>query len=1141
MDVEEVRGALARINWNHQFNQATLKRANVYLRDNHLESLRFEESRRGDARLRGLVRGSNETLYEPWIKFHRESRDAELSLTGSCDCPVVGPCKHQALILLYAQMFTPDQWPKDKLAEALPTSHTPSAQQIEALPGWLRTAMTDARAPEQVPESATWDSWFSRLAPPPTSEAAMEDAEERRFGLILREAEGRLTVQPAFLRPGRHKAGGWVDPQPLVLEDAGPTPAPADGWNEEDAVALGALLASGLGKGRPNDPIEVSSVHVEAALQHLLPHHPVYWQRGSNPLEPGPELPMRLLWEEQSDGSQVLTADVSDEGEPTLLLRGHGLWYVQPVARRYGPVRGDAQLLDLVEQAPKLQPEDVPDVQHHLKETKNLPVSMPRTRKLRIVQPTPTPLVQMSVLRVNPSERSTQSAALRIGVATLHFDYAGHRLAPFSGEAQQRVIDGDDILEIERDLAHERRAEARLEPLGLVDAVVWSYDRHFQRGEFLPNQFLLIPDQRKPPLTPEAWIPILAELSAAGFEIEYEHDFPRDDVVEIDEWIAEVEEAGNAWFDVSLGIDVDGERIDLLPILRRLLADPDFPMRKPEDEADDAAWQVRIDESRSVRLPMARLRAMLEPLLEWLTGSEDGLRLHRTQAERLQRVADDAVLLWRGGDRLRKRIEQLRAASVPADTPDGFRAVLRPYQRDGLAWLNFLSDAGLGGILADDMGLGKTVQVLAHLLSEKARGRLDVPALVVAPTSLVGNWRDEAARFAPDLRVLVLHGADRAARYDDIAESDLVITTYPLLPRDRDSLCAQQFSVLILDEAQAIKNARSQAAQVVREIPAQRRLAMTGTPLENHLGELWAQFDAVEPGLLGSETSFTRTYRTPIEKHGDSDRQQRLARRIGALLLRRRKDDVLTELPPKTEIVHSLELLGAQRQLYETLRLAQHARVRESIAHRGLGQSGIVVIDALLKLRQACCDPRLVKLESARKVKESAKLDALLELLDNLRAEGRHVLVFSQFTQMLALIGQALDKRRIKFLSLTGDTPSATRTDLVRRFQDGEVPVFLISLKAGGVGLNLTAADTVIHYDPWWNPAVEAQATDRAHRIGQDKPVFVYKLICAGTVEEKIQAMQERKAELARAVLEGGSTTALRFDESDLAELFGPL
>ncbi|MGH8122006.1 MAG: DEAD/DEAH box helicase, partial [Rudaea sp.] len=438
-------------------------------------------------------------------------------------------------------------------------------------------------------------------------------------------------------------------------------------------------------------------------------------------------------------------------------------------------------------------------------------------------------------------------------------------------------------------------------------------------------------------------------------------------------------------------------------------------------------------------------------------------------------------------------------------------------------------------------GLGKTVQVLAHLLAEKARGRLGAPVLIVAPTSLVANWRDEAQRFAPSLSVLVLHGPARAGLHEAIPRHDLVITTYPLLPRDRDELIAHEYALLVLDEAQAIKNAKTQWAKAVREIPAPRRLAMTGTPLENHLGELWAQFDAVEPGLLGSEKNFTRFYRTPIEKHDDSDRRERLKRRIAPLLLRRRKEDVLADLPPKTEIARRVELEGDQRELYETLRLAQHERVLGEVKKRGLGASGIVVLDALLKLRQACCDPRLVKLEGARQVKQSAKLDLLLGLVASLVDEGRRILLFSQFTEMLALIAAALDARRIAYLTLTGETPGTRRGALVRRFQSAKVPLFLISLKAGGVGLNLTAADTVIHYDPWWNPAVENQASDRTHRIGQDKPVFVYKLICAGTVEEKIQALQQRKADLAKAVLEGGDAQSLRFDEGDLDELFAPL
>lgn len=636
---------------------------------------------------------------------------------------------------------------------------------------------------------------------------------------------------------------------------------------------------------------------------------------------------------------------------------------------------------------------------------------------------------------------------------------------------------------------------------------------------------------------------MIARLRAAGYAIEYPDDFPRDELVASGAWHAEVTVDDQGWFDLGLGIDVGGERIDLLPLLRKLLADPTFPLHAYPGEKPDATWRVAIDERRSVALPIARLRAVLEPLFEWLQeSSEGGLRLHRTQAESLLRLVDRGDLHWRGDDALRARISTLRAkCERELATPAGFRAELRPYQRAGIAWLRFLAEAGLGGVLADDMGLGKTVQVLAHLLDEKAHGRLEQPALVVCPTSLVGNWRDEAARFAPDLRVLIVHGPGRADAWDGIGEHDIVITTYPLLPRDRERLVQQEFALLVIDEAQAIKNARSQAAQVVRELRARRRLAMTGTPLENHLGELWAQFDAVEPGLLAGERQFNRIYRTPIEKQGASDMRQRLNRRIGSLLLRRRKEDVLTDLPEKTEILRRIELDGDQRSLYEALRLAQHERVQTAVRARGLNQSGIIVLDALLKLRQVCCDPALVKLASARKVKTSSKREALHELLDGLLTEGRSVLLFSQFTEMLDLLSADLSARARPHLRLTGDTPAGRRSELVRAFQSGEQRLFLISLKAGGVGLNLTAADTVIHYDPWWNPAVEAQATDRAHRIGQDKPVFVYKLICAGTVEEKIQQLQARKAELARAVLEGGSTQQLRFDENDLAELFTPL
>jgi len=1141
VDAEEVRNYLAGIDWTRQFDPGTLRRANAYLANDHLQSLSLERDRRGVTRLRALVRGSGEEIYEPWIEFRDQGR-GRFALAGSCDCPVNGPCKHQALTLLYAQRFSPERWPKDEPASPPPSAPLAS-DPLESLPEWLRSAMAGQIAAQSASNLPAWEHWFSRLSQLPQAALAPESS-ERRFGLVLREVHGRLAVLPAFLRPGRGRMGGLVDPKPLELTPQGPIPTPPGGWSGADAMAIATLLSGPSYGTRRSDPVVIDASHTEIALQQLMQRHPVFWEKGSMPIEAGPDQGLQISWQDLPDGSQQLRLALKS-GEGGFLLFGHSIWYIQPQERRYGRVTDSPALVAAMASAPTLQPEDVSEVRNRLKRLDTLPIALPQPRQVRQVRPTPVPVLSMRMAEVELEARYAQRAPLRLGVATLAFDYDGHRLAP--GVFNQRTQDesGQEVTEIIRDAARERRAEQHLADLGMRDALIWAHDMALRHNPFDVDQFVLQLDSYRAPAAPEAWATPLAELAAAGFRIEYAPDFPRDDVVEIEDWHAELEEAeelGGHWFDVSLADPDDGQRIDLLPILRRVLADPDFPLRRPDSEPDDAAWRVRIDDNRSVRLPMTRLRAMIEPLLEWLLSGEPGLRLHRTQTGTLRRISEDAGLPWRGAERLRAQMDTLRQARPETRTPEGFRAQLRPYQLDGLAWLDFLADAQLGGILADDMGLGKTVQVLAHLLAEKQRGRLDLPALVVAPTSLVGNWRDEAARFAPDLRLLVLHGSGRAARYEAIGDSDLVITTYPLLPRDRDSLCKQHFSLLILDEAQAIKNARSQSAQVVRAIPARRRLAMTGTPLENHLGELWAQFDAVEPGLLGSETRFTRSYRTPIEKHGDLDRQARLNRRVSMLLLRRRKEDVLDELPPKTEIVRSLELVGSQRQLYETLRLAQHERVRESIAERGLGQSGIVVLDALLKLRQACCDPRLVKLDAARKVRESAKLEALLDLLDGLIGEGRRVLVFSQFTQMLGLIEQALHKRKTPFLSLTGDTPSAARTDLVRRFQEGEIPVFLISLKAGGVGLNLTAADAVIHYDPWWNPAAESQATDRAHRIGQDKPVFVYKLICAGTVEEKIQSMQERKADLARAVLEGGgSSTALRFDESDLAELFAPI
>ena len=485
-------------------------------------------------------------------------------------------------------------------------------------------------------------------------------------------------------------------------------------------------------------------------------------------------------------------------------------------------------------------------------------------------------------------------------------------------------------------------------------------------------------------------------------------------------------------------------------------------------------------------------------------------------------------------------------------TPDGLKTELRDYQQHGIEWLNFLHEYRFNGILADDMGLGKTVQALAFLLFLKNKSQSDklLPTLVVAPTSLMGNWKREAQRFTPDLKVLLLHGAQRKEHFSQIVDYDIVLTTYSLVLRDKDVHLQQHYNYVILDESQNIKNARSKTSQIIFKLKSSHRLCLTGTPMENHLGELWSLFHFLMPGFMGTQERFNRLFRNPIEKQGDVDRQQQLHKRIKPFMLRRTKEMVATELPEKTEMIRTIPISGKQRDLYETVRLAMDKKVQDEISKKGFARSQIMILDALLKLRQVCCDPRLLSLTAAQNVNVSAKLDMLMEMVPEMVEEGRKILIFSQFVKMLEIIEQELEKEGIPYTLLTGSTRN--RDEVIMNFQEGDIQVFLISLKAGGVGLNLTAADTVIHYDPWWNPAVERQATDRAYRIGQDKPVFVYKLLTEETVEEKILQMQHNKQALADALYQDkeqketsinrqDAESAPKLSREDLAELLNPL
>ena len=433
---------------------------------------------------------------------------------------------------------------------------------------------------------------------------------------------------------------------------------------------------------------------------------------------------------------------------------------------------------------------------------------------------------------------------------------------------------------------------------------------------------------------------------------------------------------------------------------------------------------------------------------------------------------------------------------------------MREYQLHGVAWLWRLAENRLGGILADEMGLGKTVQALAYLSAR----RQAQPALIVCPSSLLANWRNEAQRFTPELSVLVLEGPSRHERFGDIAQSDIVITSYALLQRDADKYKTIEFSSAILDEAQHIKNPETQNAQAAFALRARHRFVLTGTPIENSVRDLWSLMNFAVPGYLGSRSDFRERYEQPLARGPAPEVQRRLARRMRPFLLRRKKIEVAKDLPEKIEQVLICDLSSTQRSTYDGLL----REIQIGVTDGNEAAKRMKMLLGLLRLRQVCCDLRLLGPDIAKEHDQSTKLDLLDELLEEAIDGGHRVLVFSQFVKMLLLIRERLESKSIAFTYLDGQTKD--RQSVVDRFQnDDSIPVFLMSLKAGGVGLNLSAADTVIHFDPWWNYAAEAQATDRAHRIGQTRIVTAYKLIARNTVEEKIVKLQVRK----RAASEG--------------------
>ncbi len=1126
-----------REDWTRWFDAHTLNRSQSYVDDG------VEKFTQHGNELTAMVVGNHK--YEVHLTVSgaklRNGRLTVEDLDGMCTCPVEIGCKHAAAVMqVYESRL-------QALAPATPATPTTPAT---AKPNKPAKKSAPSRPPEELPPPERYehssmnadDQAVLRLlsasvadqVPPRPAKAPTQ------FVLYVLDRAGLPRVSVRLATARRLKNGTWRDVRvkddPLELLVRAPAYL-----GDEDRLLIGSLVGANRRRDYQRTVIELLGAPTATSLiermlatgRLVFTEQALYWDLdGVTTLRAGPAHVSVPTWVAATDGRWRL--DLGNTAgmavipcTPPLCVVGDTLATLTTDL--------DAQRLAYAAELPALDTPTAYAVAQHLGIT---PPAVEDVQSVPCV-----PLARLWRTPVQSFYLGRNGPRHTIEVATLSFRY-GDRAVRACDAGVRAGPDGPL-----RDLVTEARAISALTGNGLVRLEQWNnypwqlrdraaQDRiHHSLAPRPPNGGVLS-ETGHTPLPEKA----LAALVQAGWRVE-RHDGTALErtIIDGDGLVAEVGDDDGGWFQLHLGIEIDGQRVDLAPALAALVVGGDAVLASLERDAlDGTRVLVPLSDGRLVRLPAERLRRLVQFIASLYGGERSGLGITPEALLTLDDISD-VLPRWLGADRLRALADRLRPLLKPGevDPPVGFSGTLRPYQRQGLAWLQRLREAGVGGVLADDMGLGKTVQVLAHLALEQAGGRLVQPALVVAPASVASNWVREARKFAPHLRVILHHGQERHGL--DPSAHDLVVTTYGTLLRDEAAMTKQAWSVLVCDEAQFLKNANAKAAQAVRALSAQCRLSLTGTPVENHLGEMWAQLHWLNPGLLGSRKVFDQAFRTPIEKNGDRARLELLQRRIAPFLLRRTKNLVATDLPAKTSSVISVRLDGAQRDLYEAVRTAMDDRLAQALKAKGLGRSRIEVLDALLKLRQCCCDPRLVKTKGMRAVKESAKLDALADLLPTLIEDGRRILLFSQFTSMLALIDERLEKLGIARITLTGDTPVPARQELVDRFQRGEVPVFLISLKAGGTGLNLTSADTVVLYDPWWNPAVEDQAIDRAHRIGQDKPVFVYRLVAQGTVEERMLDLQARKRALADALYGDEERVAGDLTEADLAALLAPI
>jgi superfamily II DNA or RNA helicase len=1070
--------------------------ARTFLRGLDYEKRRVVESVSvADSSATGRVKGSDPEPYETTIKLGGEG------ITSNCTCPAFKKtgqhCKHVAALLITVRNQARSQLPRREQHAPAPTAPT-AAQQADSKASRRR----DRRRRAQV----------QQLTAPPGIALPAPDASARPTGIGAWLApEG--TVRRVNLEFRVHVRQGGLTVTVLDVDARMPLlPSVALTWQSlaptADRDALRLLLR--FESGNPRHPaVDIRGEDV-ADLLPMLSSSRVLLEPALMQLRFLQE-PLRPKFELEMVGSDTIVAKATFErlGNGRRFHLTNGGWYegapgwhidtsegiARPIDRRVSP----AALRRLLRSPAIAEPAS--------QLIQMIVQTLPKVA-LEIGADLPNLSQVADVIDLEPKFRMSASGSLidvHVSLEAVYDDTeVGVRadgmsppvviLPPEEGQKRATCI--------RTDIAAQQHAVAELLSLGLAPSE--SGEAFIAQGDVALRFWA-----EGVGSLPETWELYVPE-ELVGVQV-------RGKPVQMSARVS----SGMDWLNVKISWESEGISVDRAELEKCLLTGQKY---------------VRLSDNSYAALDHARVQALMDREVEIMTAANKTGKIPLSQAGRVQELlhqADSTAL----SAQTKELFEKLANISeiTKAKKPRALKATLRPYQEQGLSWLRFIHDIGSGGVLADDMGLGKTIQTLALLLALK-QDKEEVRALIVAPTSVVTNWIREIERFAPTLTTALWHGAGRKEQADELESANVIVTSYALLRRDIDLLKKLPLTYAILDEAQNIKNPISATAQAAKDLRAARRLALTGTPIENRLSEIWSIFEFVSPGLLGPLPRFEEKFARPIDQ-GDSKQAARLRAIIHPFILRRTKNEVAKDLPAKIESDKIIDLVPEQKAIYMQVLREVRAQIMGEVERVGVAKSQLHILAGLTKLRQAACDPRLLGLPREFSHEDSGKLMALRELVDECQSSGHKVLVFSQFVSMLKLMREALDEDKVRYEYLDGSTMD--RPERIERFQtDPTIPVFLISLKAGGSGLNLTAADTVVHFDPWWNPAVEDQASDRAHRIGQHRVVTVYRLVAAGTIEEKILELKAKKKDLVASVLSEDAGGAKRLTRDDLDDLF---